>query len=29
MVNLLMDIELYYWFIERAALEDDPRNEVI
>ena len=29
MVNFPIDMDVYFWLIDKAGLSDDPRNEVI
>lgn len=29
MVNFVVNMDLYFWFIDRAGLQDDPRNEML
>ena len=29
MVNFPLDMDTYFWLIDKAQLQDDPRNEVL
>ena len=29
MVNFVMNMDLYFWFVDRAGLQDDSRNEML
>ena len=29
MVNFIINMDLYFWLVERAELSDDPKNEMV